>query len=348
MEPLLKNLTLEAFRGIQNLKLEGLAPVTLIFGANNSGKSSILEAAGLVLRPFDPGQWVQTARQRDLYLPLAEGLWSLFPGGTAPNFEQGAPTSALMRILATLSDPKQGEDRILEADATTTLEYGSSGIEEEFISIRASVDGAAHVMAFRPSESAALGKSKWLYRVYAVTPATHRQMQILVDHLGSAVRQGKKNLAIDLMRVFDPQIQDLDVVSNGNNKTIYVTHAERGMVDLSSFGDGMRQAAALALTLARVNAGALLVDEIESGIHACVLEDVFTKLFKAAADSKVQIIATTHSLEAIDAMIDAATAISMEDSLAGFYVKRRVEGHSARRYSFEDLNGFRLGGRDIR
>jgi predicted ATP-dependent endonuclease of OLD family len=46
--------------------LENLTPVSLVVGANNSGKSSILEAAGLFLRPPDPTQWVSAVRHRDV------------------------------------------------------------------------------------------------------------------------------------------------------------------------------------------------------------------------------------------------------------------------------------------
>lgn len=346
MEPVLKSLTLEKFRGIEDLDLQGLAPVTLLFGSNNSGKTSVLEAAGLILRPFDPGQWVTTARQRDLNLPLPDGLWSLFPGGSVPTYEEGPPTSEQLKIHASFSGTQGDESRQLEADATTTLEYSPSGAEEEFIRIRAKVDETTHEMAFRPSQSAVLVKSKWLYRVYSVTPATHRQVHLLVGHLGDAVQQGKKRFAIEIMQVFDPLIQDIDTVSTFGRETICVTHGERGVVDLSSFGDGMRRAVAMALAIARAGRGIVLIDEIEAGIHANALADVFAKLLRMAAESDVQIIATTHSLEAIDTLIDAAG--SCRNSLVGFYLKRKPEGHLARRYNYEDLNRFRNDGRDLR
>jgi len=44
MPPVLQSLSLTAYRGISDLVLSGLAPVSLIVGANNAGKSSFLEA----------------------------------------------------------------------------------------------------------------------------------------------------------------------------------------------------------------------------------------------------------------------------------------------------------------
>ena len=49
---ILQDMKIEAFRGITNVSLDKLSPVSIVFGANNAGKSSILEAASLILRPF--------------------------------------------------------------------------------------------------------------------------------------------------------------------------------------------------------------------------------------------------------------------------------------------------------
>jgi len=62
MTTVLKKLSLVAYRGISGLVLEGLSPVSLVVGANNSGKSSILEAAGLLRSPVGESRVV--IRQR--------------------------------------------------------------------------------------------------------------------------------------------------------------------------------------------------------------------------------------------------------------------------------------------
>ena len=65
----------------------------------------------------------------------------------------------------------------------------------------------------------------------------------------------------------------------------------------------MRRAVLLASTLPSLQGGGvLLIDEIETGIHVSALGRVFAWLTNAARDLGVQVVATTHSLEAVDAM----------------------------------------------
>lgn len=127
-----------------------------------------------------------------------------------------------------------------------------------------------------------------------------------------------------------------------------MTHRTRGVVDLASFGDGMRRAAALALALTRASNGVLLVDELEAGIHPSALQPVVSYLLEAAATSQVQILATTHSLEAVGAVLAAVEERGTPDILSAFRVKRRDAGHEARRYDAGRLRRMREGGFDVR
>jgi AAA15 family ATPase/GTPase len=70
-------------------------------------------------------------------------------------------------------------------------------------------------------------------------------------------------------------------------------------------GDGLRRALHLAMVLAEVEpGGVLLIDEIEVGMHTSVLSRVFDWIVKTCRDSEIQLFATTHSLEAVDAMLE--------------------------------------------
>lgn len=363
MTTVLQTLSLRAYRGISDLTLTDLAPVSLIVGANNAGKSSILEAAGLLLRPPDPAQWVSAVRHRDADMPLIDGLWGLFPGAEALHPEDGPQQSRAIILEGSTS----GGPRRVEARCTVTPTWVASAedpsepiktgvqsptrderdLPELSARVEVSVGGDPALVLKFPSPTM-LAHEVPMFRVFAATPATHYATTTMVEHLSAVVAQGKKQLAVQLLQIFDSDVEDLDVIASGTRKVVYVTHRTRGVVDLSSFGDGMRRSVALSLALARASQGVLLVDEIEAGIHPKVLRDVLGKLLAAASASAVQVIATTHSLEAIDAIIGGAEEMDAGASLAAFWLKRVDGTRQARRYDFDKLCRLREGGLDIR
>lgn len=344
----LKDLTIAAYRALTDLRFEGMGRACLIVGGNNSGKSSVLEAAGLALRPFDPGQWVKTATNRDSTGHLVSNLWSIFPESSILRIEDETQVSNALKLRAVIN----GTARDLSATASASLGWNDAGDSEPILGITAKVtepDGIPreHAMVFHPRGRVGGSGGVRAHRVFTVTPATHRSTRLLVDQLSLAIDEGKKTLAMDLLQLFDPQVEDLDVSQSYGRDGIRVTHKTRGIVDLSSFGDGMRRSAALALALTNAEGGLLLIDEIEGGIHYRAIRDVTTRLLKAAQQADVQIIATTHSLEAIDAVLEAVAEADIADTV-GYHVRRDETGHHVRRYDRKKLVTLRDGGLDLR
>ena len=85
-------------------------------------------------------------------------------------------------------------------------------------------------------------------------------------------------------------------------------------VPLKSLGEGMNRLLEIALALIECENGVLLVDEIENGLHYSVLLDVWRLIFKTAKDLNVQVFATTHSKDCIEAFAVAANE-SPEDGM---------------------------------
>jgi predicted ATP-binding protein involved in virulence len=343
MTTVLQKLSLNAYRGVSGMVFESLTPVSLVVGANNSGKSSILEAAGIVLRPPDPGQWFSAVRRRDLDMALADGIWSMFPGAQTLHSDDEPTAIASIKLEAQLS----GAHRLVEATASALPVLRNGGTDELSVRVGVSVDGEPPIEMRFPS-SKVVSHQVPMYRVFTATPASHYSTALLVEQLSQVIDAGRKQLAVELLQIFDPLVRDIDVVASLERSAVRVTHSRRGVVDLSSFGDGMRRGVVLALTLARAHQGVLLLDEIETGIHANLLRPVLSKLIAAAATSQVQILATTHSLEAVDALVSAVADHNDGDSLAAYWVQRKEEQHEARRYDFERLQRMREGGLDIR
>jgi predicted ATPase len=320
-----------------------MAPVSLVLGSNNAGKSTVLEAAALLMRPLEPTQWVQVARQRDVDAPLVDGLWSLFPSGAPLQVDDGPKQT---RPLV-LSGDVANEERRLAATALASLPWDAETSGDLTLRVEARVNKLRpHTLEFRRDSFAQSGEGVTSYRCFAVTPSTHRSTRNLVEHLSKVIDIGEKPLAVELMRLFDPEVLELDISAIMGRENIKVAHKDRGIVDLASFGDGMRRAAALALALIRAKGGLLLVDELEVGFHTSVLASIFSRLFLAAQTTDVQIIATTHSLEAIDAVIEALTP--QPESLAAYYLQRKENQTVAHYYDTERLVRLRETGLDLR
>jgi hypothetical protein len=343
MTMVLRTLSLTAYRGISNFVLSELSPVSLIVGANNAGKSSILEAAGIVLRPPDPGQWVNAVRRRDADMALVDGIWSMFPGSKTLHPEDEQQESSRIALGAQLGETaRRVEARAWASQVPAMEEAGGLAVRVEVM-----VNGEPPIELRFPTSRAVVHQVP-LYRVFTVTPASHYSTRAFVEQLSQVVDAGRKQLAVQLLKIFDGEVEDLDVIASLGREAVRVTHASRGVVDLSSFGDGMRRAVALALALTRASQGVLLVDELEAGIHHSVLRSVLDKLLEAAATSKVQLLATTHSLEAVDALVGSVADRGATDALAAFWIQRKDGRHEVRRYDFERLLQLREGGLDIR
>ena len=89
----------------------------------------------------------------------------------------------------------------------------------------------------------------------------------------------------------------------------------------------------------------LFVDEIETALHVSALEQVFRFLVHACRQFDVQLFATTHSLEAVDAVVEAMGG-NIEDfvlyrlPVPGERTVKRFNGAQARRIRHEE--GFDL------
>jgi AAA15 family ATPase/GTPase len=335
----LERLEIEAFRGISGLVLEDLAAVNIVVGANNTGKTSVLEAAALALHAENPREWVAIGRGRDEGLSSSAAAWSLFPGTSILTADL-AMTAATHEVVLRAS--VEGKPRKVEASATPfALDDGGKltfGID---VSVVTDDNSLPFVIPF----VAGTRIPKKMFQVCNVDTSTHRSTQTLVTALSYAIDRNQKQTAISMLRFFDPAVNDLDIVASDASFALRITHEHRGVVDLSSFGDGMRRSVAMALMLARASDGLLLIDEIETGIHPTALVPVFRQLLAAAKQANVQILATTHSIEAVDALAEAATDVT---DIAAYRLHRRGGALKARRYEQERLKTIRKEGLDVR
>lgn len=80
----------------------------------------------------------------------------------------------------------------------------------------------------------------------------------------------------------------------------------------------MRRLLALSLSLAKAGNGFPPIDEIDTGLHFSVMEDVWKLVVTTASESNVQVVATTHSYDCIQglaALLESTPELASEMSL---------------------------------
>lgn len=127
-------------------------------------------------------------------------------------------------------------------------------------------------------------------------------------------------------------VHDRESGSRGS-RVIARLNEDNPRVPLKSLGDGAMRLLGVALALSRSKNGFLLIDEAENGIHHTVHEDLWKMVMKAASESNVQVIATTHSFDCIAGFARAAIANNDAD---GVLVRIEHDTDRTRAVSFDE------------
>lgn len=370
------------FRGLRDLKLEGLGRINLLVGANNAGKTSALEALSIFCRPLDAGNWRETARRREIKsarTPESEPLKWLFPQAV-PDGDAGPPTIlfhgeggfAGRRVLAGYVE---FEEVGPSPEAPGQPDAGDGGDEAEDVDADRGVDLTVEADYVDGAEGslfpAGQGQNRAHFRfvdnrrnTYPVTidapfmemayisAHSHRTSQGASLFFGRAIENEKPGETfradvLEILRRIDPCVLDLDVVPKGKTRhAISIKHALTGRTPVHAFGDGFQRALLIASVIPAVRDGVLLIDELESALHVSVLDTVLSVLKWATERYNVQVFATTHSLEAVDSVLAAFAA-----DLPMLTCFRLEKGRTsvAKRFSGESLQDLRmLLGQEVR
>ena len=341
----LESIHFQQFRGIRDLRLEDLGQVNLLVGVNNSGKTSVLEGLSIYCHPLDLREWIRIARQREQetrfgQIPILDSIQWLFPKLRSDEKRDDKPETGRIIIEGNGSYPVKKLQanyevieglRISERKRMRNLAQAEQD-SDEIPEIHKGIDLHLEIYEYSNQLSSAptsvqdfqLWEDDFISRIPSsshlnlktsiVTPSSHRSEAGQLKLLSEASFQDFKAEVVVLLRQVDPGIIDIEILLPPNSiaprAIAYIQHEKFGLAPLSTFGDGIRRLLHIALRLASVRGGILLIDELEVTIHTEALQDSFKWLVQWCKELDVQLFATTHSLEAVDALLDVTESES--------------------------------------
>jgi hypothetical protein len=339
-------LEIHQFRALQKLKLDQLGRVNLLTGRNNTGKSSVLEALRILasnaslstiyeilrFREEDSGELEEPSRPLDGEGPFQ---WSsLFHG--FPPFSSDLPPimiastggSRAMKVsigAGWLSEQRDSDgvgrlvplkqDLFGEAEAIPALVIEGSG---ERRVIPSSLQYARRYPYRSRVTHPDFANGTRLPCVFT-GPYGGEQTAPLGVLWDAIALSDREQYVVEALRIIDPEISAISMVGGeGPRKARTAIVRAAGLprpVPLRSFGDGLNRLFAVALSLVNAKDGLLLIDEFENGLHHTVQTDAWRTIFKLASQLDVQVMATSHSWDAIEAFQKAASETPEEGVL---------------------------------
>lgn len=366
-----------AFRGLRKVRLDGLGRVNLFLGGTNTGKTSLLEVVSLLAAPFDLLTWTHTANRREpspfaaLTSSIVDRLRYLFPStgeGEGPGeiAISGAGRHTVENLVARVSLLRgmRPVTEFVDAEDESEPQSVRTEVERNGVEIHVSAQLSNGIQPLIPGFSveqtrrtftvwegeAFLGQQK-RHRLKLplrdITPYDHWLRSPATRGLSEAVLSGEEIDVISLISSIEPRIIDVRLIENQRESMVFLKDRQAGFLPISSFGDGIRRIFSIALAVPRASHGILLIDEIETGLHVSMLRKVYGWLWRACQQFDVQLFATTHSLEAIDALLDSDT--SDEEDTVAYQLGLGQDASNVRRIGEKQLKRLRRErGLDVR
>ena len=310
---MLERLHVRNFRGLSDVTVDKLSRINLVTGRNNAGKTTLLEAILLlvgaanarmafnphVIRGWKQGmppRWVADTYWKPLFsgldtnrVPAISGVDSTVGGMTLmikwdrPSKEEFS-RDGIKDLLAAGSSEKRSLKFVYEDQKVGTIESQAHETTDKI-----DVDQSDSYVPFN---------------VEILQPGGGNVNDDAVA-LGQLRMRKRGQLILDALRTVEPRLDGIEDNASSGAPMIWVDIGLRELVPLSVMGAGMTHITRIVLAAASLPGGVVLVDEIENGLHHSVLPDVWRTIEKITEQFKVQVFATTHSFECVEAAHEA-------------------------------------------
>jgi AAA15 family ATPase/GTPase len=296
---MLDHLHIQNYRLFEELHLDGLRRVNLITGKNNTGKTAVLESLRIALAaPIDlevinnilykRGSW------NDKY--LGESIPTLFHH----NLLNKKPV-----ITSTIT--LENHDIFV---LKTSLEF--SPLKGFYKEVTQNQDDEPRKIAIVLDK--AFQESDKAYSNYV--PAVFDFFNI--KWWESTDLTPRKKKLIELLKIVVSDIEDIGLDLKTFQPKILTSNAKTPR-PLKNWGDGTNRFFNIILGLLCNEGGYLLIDEIDLGLHHSVQRKLWEIIFKFSKELNVQVFATTHSQDCVEAFTDVLNEKGNENE--GQYIR---------------------------
>ena len=298
---MIQGISIENFRVFHKTEINGFAQINLLGGKNNSGKTCLLEALYSALK----GNLDMSINLRQQQLPLNDATKNLF---------YNLDTNQIISL--NVNTENQNIYQIHGKYNTSELKLAKKeipikrGEKTSTISIK-------EVKSFQTMEMREEIEiiDFWKRNKLSLILSKDEQYPIKLNlsaEFDRADIKGESDLILKAIQIIDPSVSEIKTYATFAETVFLRRKDEKAAFPISNYGDALQKIMRYIVTIVNLENGQpegdkfLLIDEIENGLHHTVQKEFWEMLFKLAVEFNIQIFATTHSREMIEAFAEIA------------------------------------------
>jgi len=284
-------ITIEKYKLFKNFEINSLKRINIFSGANNTGKSSLLEAVYLLTKQNNMQSFFEMTKLRNK-------LDSLNTVCLNDYMKEDIKVSGVFNAVETSINIKKVNDEKIDKkdDYLTSYQLDSC------------VDGVSLSSITHTFEYSQLQR---FYKKIEVlcdsvfkSPYFFSKHELFNTHSKNVKLKSFQLIVKFLQDFIDDNINEIDLTEHDGVKRFLVdSNSFDWSMDITSYGEGLQRIFEIALSFAYCKNGVLFIDELETAVHYSLLIN-FTKFIQELAIKfNVQVFATTHSKECISAFV---------------------------------------------
>ena len=317
-ELLLDSLEIKGYRCFEHLMIEKFGQVNLIVGKNNVGKTALLEALWIYA---EGSSWSRILDALNVILErrnekaIRSEAISGSKSGQITFFEKDDDTGSEFRHLF-FNRPSRDVNVFSIDSRRIPIEHAPGLRLDATYAVGVKFHGNNGNSVVEPEDSYAKDFHDKIKTLFVKSEGL--SIKFLTEIWDDVILRNEEDEAVEALKIISSKIIDLNFINypKGSNSRVPVVRVEGidERIPLSSLGEGMNRLLGIALALINCKNGILLIDEVEIGLHYSIQSNIWKLIFKSARHLNVQVFATTHSKDCIEAFAQAAEE-SPEDGM---------------------------------
>ena len=323
------SITIQGFRGIRDLQLTRLEQVNLISGSNSAGKTSVLEAIHLYAEMGSPevlgevlGAYTEPTREPHRRAETKSDLLAataMFQG--FPQLEQYIEP---IRITTGRREPPHIVQIELKVLTIATDDQGVRRLNEHLpnpaidpqevltLVVNSEEWTQNHPLnqifqAMRRDPGIPLGRHNRKEPASTLVGPHYKRAPHLWDQVALTE---KEEPVIEALRILESRITAFSMIGDdqpgeARNLAVRMT-GKPGPILLRTLGEGINRIYDTMLATASIPGGTVLIDQIGEGLAPGAQLELWRTLFRLARNHDIQVFATTHNAETIQAFQKAS------------------------------------------